>query len=79
VLGVGPGAINASPFELIARRRRIMGSPSGSRHDLRDTLAFAACHDVRPEVTTYPLEQANELVARMRDGKVSGRAVLTLA
>jgi propanol-preferring alcohol dehydrogenase len=78
VLGVGAGAMNVNPFELIAGRRRIMGSPSGSRHDLRDTLAFAVRHDVRPEVSTYPLEQANELVARMRDGKVSGRAVLTL-
>jgi alcohol dehydrogenase len=78
VLGLGAGAVSASPADLIPRRRRIIGSPSGSRHDLREALAFAASHDVRPEVTTHPLEQANELVARMREGKVSGRAVLTM-
>ena len=79
VLGVGPGEISVGPLELIMRRRRIIGSPSGSRQDLRDALEFAALHGIASEFTSYPLEAADEALADTRDGRVSSRAVLTIA
>jgi D-arabinose 1-dehydrogenase-like Zn-dependent alcohol dehydrogenase len=42
VLGVGPGNVSLDPMTLIMGRRRVMGSPAGSRKDLDDTLRFAA-------------------------------------
>jgi D-arabinose 1-dehydrogenase-like Zn-dependent alcohol dehydrogenase len=78
LLGIGAGEVRVSPGALVAGRRRIMGSPSGSRHDLRETLAFAAAHGVLPDVITCPLEEANDALGRMRSGKASGRAVLTM-
>jgi D-arabinose 1-dehydrogenase-like Zn-dependent alcohol dehydrogenase len=42
LLAVGPGDVSLNPMALVIGRRRVMGSPAGSRKDLRDTLAFAA-------------------------------------
>jgi len=42
VLGAPFAPLTVSPFDLIMGRRRLMGTPAGSRKDLRDTLAFAA-------------------------------------
>lgn len=77
VLGIGEGDIQAGPVDLIMGRRSVMGSPSGSRHDLRDALTFAAKHGVAPDVTEIPLEQANETIARLAEGKARGRSVIT--
>jgi alcohol dehydrogenase, propanol-preferring len=78
VLGIGPGTVVTSPNDLISGRRRLMGSPSGSRQDTRDTLDFALNADVRPEITKYRLDQAAEVLELMHQGKVRGRAVLMM-
>lgn len=41
VLGAPPDNLAVSPMDLIMGRRRLMGSPAGSRKDLRDTLHLA--------------------------------------
>jgi alcohol dehydrogenase len=78
VLGVGPGIISASPMDLIGPRRRVMGSPSGSRQDVRATLNFSAHNHVVPRITKYPLEDAGKALDLMHSGKLRGRAVLVL-
>jgi alcohol dehydrogenase len=60
VLGAPPNDIAVSPMELIMGRRRLMGSPAGSRKDLRDTLDLAATHSVCARVTPMPLEHAGK-------------------
>jgi alcohol dehydrogenase, propanol-preferring len=77
VLGAAGDEITAASAALIMGRRRIMGVPSGSRKDARDTLAFAASHDIRPRVTERPLEDANEVLQEMEQGRLRDRAVLT--
>ena len=57
--------------------RTVHGWPSGSAVDSEDTLNFSALTDVRPQVETFPLEQANEAFAGMMDNTVRFRAVLT--
>jgi propanol-preferring alcohol dehydrogenase len=79
LLGVGPGNITAMPFELISGRRRVMGSPSGGRADLRATLNFSAHNKVLPRITKFPLEDAGKALELMQSGKLRGRAVLVLA
>jgi D-arabinose 1-dehydrogenase-like Zn-dependent alcohol dehydrogenase len=78
VLGAPPENIAVSPFDLIMGRRRLMGSPAGSRKDLRDVLEFAATHNLRPNVTRVPLEDAGRALKEMHEGKIRGRAVLVM-
>ncbi|HET8667886.1 MAG TPA: alcohol dehydrogenase catalytic domain-containing protein [Terriglobales bacterium] len=79
VLGVGPGTINVNPSDLVGGRRHLMGSPSGSRKDIRAALTFAAAHDIRPQITRFPLEQAGDALNEMHGGHMMGRAVLEMA
>lgn len=78
VLGVGVGNITTSPMDLVGGRRKLMGSPSGSRKDIRATLDFSAHHGVRAVVTKFKLEEAGKVLELMHDGKLRGRAVLVL-
>lgn len=76
VLGVGPGSLVFDPMQLIMGRRRVMGSPAGSRRELRETLDLAATHGIRPRTTHFPLRSAGEVLERMHAGSIRGRAVL---
>ena len=78
VLGAPPENIAVSPFDLIMGRRRLMGSPAGSRKDLRDVLKFAAAHNIRPTVTRMPLEDAGKALKEMHEGRIRGRVVLMI-
>jgi alcohol dehydrogenase len=75
-IGVGPGTIAAAPMDLIGGRRRLMGSPSGSRQDARATLKFSAANKVVPRITKISLEEANKALDQMEQGKLRGRAVI---
>jgi len=76
VLGAPFAPISLSSFDLIMGRRRIMGSPAGSRKDLRDTLAFAAAHGVRPRVTRVSLQDITNVFGEMDKGHMRGRTVV---
>lgn len=78
VLGAPPDSIAVNPMELIMGRRRLMGSPAGSRKDLRDILHLAATHDVRPRVTRMPLIDAEKALKQMHRGSIHGRIVLVM-
>jgi D-arabinose 1-dehydrogenase-like Zn-dependent alcohol dehydrogenase len=78
VLGAPLENIEVSPFDLIMGRRRLMGSPAGSRKDLRDVLEFAAAHNIRPTVTRMPLVDAAKALKAMQAGRVCGRLVLEM-
>jgi alcohol dehydrogenase len=67
-----------SPLGLISARRHLMGSPSGSRKDIRDALDFAVTHDVRPQITRRALEEAGDVLNEMHEGRLRGRVVLTM-
>lgn len=78
IVGAAGGELKIAPMDLILGRRHIMGSPSGSRKDIRDTLEFAAAHGIRPQITRFPLAEAQKALDEMKAGKLIGRAVLTL-
>jgi D-arabinose 1-dehydrogenase-like Zn-dependent alcohol dehydrogenase len=78
VLGAPPDNIAVNPMELIMGRRRLMGSPAGSRKDLRDVLHLAATHGVHAKVTSMPLDDAEEALKQMHKGRVRGRIVLAM-
>jgi D-arabinose 1-dehydrogenase-like Zn-dependent alcohol dehydrogenase len=65
------------PAGLITGQKRICGSVIGTRDDMDAMLRFAADHGIAPLVERHPLENANEVLAKLREGKVLLRAVLT--
>jgi D-arabinose 1-dehydrogenase-like Zn-dependent alcohol dehydrogenase len=77
ILGVGAENLAVPPAALVMNRVRVMGSPSGSPHDLRDTLAFSAAHGIVPDVTPVTLDQAPGVLATMAEGRHHGRSVIT--
>jgi propanol-preferring alcohol dehydrogenase len=62
---------------MVLNRLRVMASPSGSPHDLRDTLAFSAAHNILPQVTPITLDQAPATLDAMGSGGGGGRSVIT--
>ena len=78
VLGAPFAPITVNPFDLIMGRRRLMGSPAGSRKDLRETLAFAAAHGVRPRVNRVSLQDLGSALEEMDKGHMGGRTVVVM-
>ncbi|MFJ2954516.1 alcohol dehydrogenase catalytic domain-containing protein [Streptomyces sp. NPDC087270] len=75
---------NTEPFSppaqlMILNRLHIVANPSGSPHDLRDTLAFSVQHGILPEISTVDLEQAPSVLDAMDAGTAHGRGVITFA
>jgi uncharacterized zinc-type alcohol dehydrogenase-like protein len=61
---------------LITGQQAIEGSAAGSRAAMRDMLAFAARHGVRPQIERMPWARINEAVERVRRGDARYRVVL---
>ena len=57
-------------------RRGIYGSYVGSRSDAVRMLAFAAKHDVLPEVEVMPFSDPNDAIARVRGREMETALVL---
>lgn len=72
-------AENASilPAGLLTGQKRIMGSLIGTRDDMDAMLRFSADNGIRAVVERHPLSAVNEVLSKLRDGKVRLRAVLT--
>ncbi|GGT11142.1 alcohol dehydrogenase catalytic domain-containing protein [Streptomyces chromofuscus] len=75
--GYGPAPLTLPTQPMILNRLHVAASPSGSPHDLRDTLAFSAAHGILPDVTPITLDQAPQTLAAMADGTARGRSVIT--
>ncbi|WP_405150888.1 alcohol dehydrogenase catalytic domain-containing protein [Sphaerisporangium sp. NBC_01403] len=75
--GYGQDPLVLPTQPMVLNRLRVMASPSGSPHDLRDTLAFSAVHGILPEVTPISLDQAPAALDAMAAGHGGGRSVIT--
>jgi propanol-preferring alcohol dehydrogenase len=67
--------IGAFPF---AVERTLVGSLLGSRRQMRTVLELAAAGKVGVVAEAYPLEQAQDVLRRLKAGEIRARAVLTL-
>jgi propanol-preferring alcohol dehydrogenase len=76
--GLPPGDFPTPIFDVILKGITIRGSIVGTRQDLAECIAFAAEGKVKARITTAPLEDINKIFARMKEGKIDGRMVLTL-
>jgi len=74
--GIHMSDIPAFPYHLLWQERRLCSVANLTRQDGERFLALAPTVPVRTEVLVYPLEQANEALADLRDGRLAGAAVL---
>ena len=74
--GIHMSDIPAFPYAMIWGERRIVSVANLTRQDASEFLALAPKVPVRTSVETFPLAQANEALARLRDGGFNGAAVL---
>jgi alcohol dehydrogenase, propanol-preferring len=75
--GYGPDPLTLPTQPMVLNRLHVAASPSGSPHDLRDTLAFSAAQNILPEVTPVTLDQAPAILDAMAGGTARGRSVIT--
>jgi len=74
--GIHMSDIPAFPYRVLWEERQLLSVANLTRADAAAFMQFAANHLLHVETTTYPLAQANEALADLRDGKLQGAAVL---
>jgi propanol-preferring alcohol dehydrogenase len=71
--------IPAFAYELLWGERVLRSVANLTRRDGEEFLAIAPRVPVSTEVEAFPLEAANEALARLRAGRIRGAAVLSVA
>jgi propanol-preferring alcohol dehydrogenase len=77
--GIHMSDIPSFPYRLLWEERVVRSVANLTRRDGEELLALVPRAAVRTEVERFPLAQANEALARLRDGRVKGAAVLVVA
>ena len=77
--GIHMSDIPPFPYELLWEERAVRSVANLTRRDGEEFLGLAPAVPVATEVETYPLERADEALARLRAGDVRGAAVLEVA
>ena len=78
LVGLPPGHFPTPIFDVVLKRITIRGSIVGTRRDLDEAIAFAADGKVNATIRTAPLEEINDIFAKLKEGRVDGRMVLDL-
>jgi propanol-preferring alcohol dehydrogenase len=74
--GIHMSDIPAFPYEILWEERLVRSVAHLTRQDAREFLALAPQAGVKPTVVPMPLAEANEALARLRQGELTGAAVL---
>lgn len=63
-------------LQMAAKQITVAGSFIGSPNDIQEALQFAAKHNVRTWANEFPMDQVNEAIKFVREGRPRYRAVL---
>jgi alcohol dehydrogenase, propanol-preferring len=74
--GIHMSDIPAFPYAILWGERRLVSVANLTRRDAEEFLALAPKVPVRTTVETMPLAHANEALSRLREGRLTGAAVL---
>ncbi len=74
--GIHMSDIPAFPYEILWGERVVRSVANLTRRDGEQFLALAPKVPVRTSVEAIPLSQANEALSRLREGRITGAAVL---
>jgi alcohol dehydrogenase, propanol-preferring len=76
--GIHMSDIPSFPYEILWGERSIRSVANLTRRDGEEFLALAPGVPVRTEVRPFPLNEANEALKALREGKIRGAAVLVV-
>ena len=76
--GIHMSDIPAFPYRMLWEERVVRSVVNLTRRDGEELLAIAPQASVKTEVQPFPLEQANEALAQLRQGQIQGAGVLLL-
>lgn len=76
--GIHMSDLPAFPYRLLWEERVIRSVANLTRRDGEEFLKIAPQVPVKTEVQVFPLEQANEAIRLLREGKIQGAAVLKI-
>ncbi|MEX3947462.1 zinc-dependent alcohol dehydrogenase family protein [Paraburkholderia sp. EG287B] len=76
--GIHMSDIPSFPYAWLWEERRIVSVANLTREDGTTFMAIAARRKLEIETTPYPLTRANEALADLREGRLTGAAVLTM-
>ncbi|HEY9084445.1 MAG TPA: zinc-dependent alcohol dehydrogenase family protein [Candidatus Tyrphobacter sp.] len=74
--GIHMSGIPSFPYDLLWEERVIRSVANLTRRDGDEFLALAPQIPIRTTTTSLPLREANEALARLREGRIEGAAVL---
>ncbi len=74
--GIHMSDIPAFPYDILWREKKIVSVANLTRRDGEEFLKLAPTVPVRTEIETFSMERANEALNRLRDGELTGAAVL---
>ncbi|MCC6946977.1 MAG: zinc-dependent alcohol dehydrogenase family protein [Bradyrhizobiaceae bacterium] len=74
--GIHMSDIPSFPYRLLWEERELVSVANLTRNDAREFLALAPKAGIRTEIVRYPLARANEALADLREGRLTGAAVL---
>jgi propanol-preferring alcohol dehydrogenase len=74
--GIHMSDIPAFPYSILWEERSLVSVANLERRDGEELLAIAPEVPVRTEVKEFPLEDANEALTQLREGRLTGAAVL---
>jgi propanol-preferring alcohol dehydrogenase len=74
--GIHMSDIPAFPYRILWEERQVRSVANLTRADGEEFLAIAPQVPVRTATETFPLAEANEALARLREGRITGAAVL---
>ncbi|MBM4296431.1 MAG: zinc-dependent alcohol dehydrogenase family protein [Deltaproteobacteria bacterium] len=74
--GIHMTDIPSFPYSILWEERTVTSVANLTRRDGEEFMALAPKVPVRTEVLTFPLENANEALSRLRVGEIQGAAVL---
>jgi propanol-preferring alcohol dehydrogenase len=79
ILGYTQDRYPLDPREIAVNELEVVGVRSGGRQNTAQAIELVAQGKVKPVVgARFPLAEANEALARLREGKVVGRVVLSV-
>lgn len=69
----------ADPGTMVAKQLRIVGSAVDNRLEAIETLNYGARGLIKTKITVENLQSLNEVFRKIKDGRLQGRAVISLA
>jgi propanol-preferring alcohol dehydrogenase len=76
--GIHMSDIPSFPYELLWGERTLRSVANLTRQDGEEFLSLAPEVPIRTEVVPFPLEKANEALSALREGRLSGAAVIVV-